>query len=72
MTTPRLVTAWCERAVGPGWTNDLVWVVEADEAGHLSQRALQPYEQSPEVKLLFPVCEEAHKTLVRAVLKETK
>jgi hypothetical protein len=68
----RIVTAWCERSEGPGWTNDLVWLIEDDGTGKLSQRALQPDEQSPWMKWLFPVCKEAHDTFMRAVQRSTE
>lgn len=41
-----IVTAWAETCSGPGWVNQVVWVLIASRAGALRVEALQPHEQS--------------------------
>lgn len=64
-----IVCAWPERASGPGWANWPLWYIYRDEAGKLHEACLQPDEQSHEIKLLYPVAEEAHRSLLHEVNK---
>lgn len=48
-----IVTAWAEKASGPGWYNPLVWVLVRSGSGRIRIDSLQPEEQSREIRTLF-------------------
>jgi hypothetical protein len=62
-----IVTAWAERASGPGWSNALVWVIVRDGNGVLRQECLQPEEQTAEMHHLFGVSAAAAQAMLIAV-----
>jgi hypothetical protein len=49
-----IVTAWAEFAVGPGWSNRIVWVLIREVGGKLRLECLQPGEQSKDIIKLSP------------------
>lgn len=48
-----IVVAWAESCSGPGWSNQLVWVLVRERAGKLRIEALQPREQSRDMQAIF-------------------
>jgi hypothetical protein len=66
--TEYVVTAYAERAAGPGWSNRPLWVVIRDSAnGAIRQDCLQPSEQTDEMHLLYNISAEVHAQLKHAV-----
>jgi hypothetical protein len=63
----RVICAWAETCSGPGWANSLIWVVERDENGKLSQRAIQPEDQTRDMVALFGVSAACSSAMKRAV-----
>ena len=63
----RIVTAYAERANGPGWANSPIWVIVRDRFGNLREECLQPDEQTAEMAVLYRVSEAAHSAMVSAV-----
>lgn len=63
----RIVTAYAQRASGPGWSNAPVWVIVRDGNGRLRELCIQPDEQTREMLMLYDVAAAAHDALVRAV-----
>ncbi len=61
-----IVTAYPEHAEGPGWRNELIWIVVRVN-GDLREVCLQPDEQTDEMRSMFRVCEAAHATMKVAV-----
>lgn len=49
----RIVTAWAEACSGPGWQNNIVWVLIHGGDGRHRVEALQPGEQGEEILSLF-------------------
>lgn len=63
-----IMGAWAEAPSGPGWKNQLIWVVIYNSAtGQHRVEALQPDKQTMEMLSLFKVCLAASKELIRAV-----
>lgn len=67
-----IVTAWAERASGPGWANQPVYVLVRDSNGKLRTDAIHPDEHSAEVHVLYDVNEAAHIAMTNAVRKIAK
>lgn len=66
--TEAIVAVVPETAAGPGWTNRVIWVHIVDtNTGKYRCEAIQPDEQTPEMKALFDVCEQAAKSLLACV-----
>lgn len=63
----RIVAVIASRASGPGWSNTPLWVVVKDQNGKLREVCFQPDEQSPDVRLLYSIAEQTHRTMVAAV-----
>jgi hypothetical protein len=63
----QIVTAYAERARGPGWSNNPIWVIVRDSGGNLREECLQPAELSLEMYHLYGVSEAAHHSMVEAV-----
>jgi hypothetical protein len=63
----RIVTAFAERASGPGWSNQPLWVIVRDGDQNLRMECLQPSEQSGEICLLYNTSEATHCAMVAAV-----
>ena len=67
-----VVAAWPEHCVGPGWSNSLIWVLLRDGNGKLSIEAIQPHEQTAEMRMLFGVADAAHGALKQTVVEARK
>ena len=65
----RVVTAWAESCSGPGWANQLVWVLVQDREGKLRLEALQPDEQSGDMQAIFRYSALAAADMTRAAWK---
>jgi len=63
----RVVTAWAESASGPGWANQLVWVLVRDRMGALRIKALQPREQTSDMRAIYGYSAMATRDMVMAV-----
>lgn len=71
----KVIHAWAEKCKGPGWSNDLVWLLVQGTDGRLRQESLQPHEQSDEIRLLLEFSDLISKkltSLVREHVKEKK
>lgn len=68
----RIVCAYADAPNGPGWSNQLIWVISRRDDGSLIETALQPDEQTPEMVTLFRICQAAHDALCRAVETATQ
>jgi hypothetical protein len=64
-----LHTAWAEYASGPGWSNTIYWAVVSQGDGPLEKIAIQPDEQSNELKTLFQISEATHQSVVRCAVR---
>jgi hypothetical protein len=70
-----VLTAWAERASGPGWSNTPVYAVIANQsASPPTYRVvcIQPNEQTFEMKTVFPYSLQSHADMVEAVNKVTR
>ena len=63
----RIVTAYAQRASGPGWGNAPIWVIVRDANGVLREECLQPDEQSAAMSWLYEVSQAAHVAMCSAV-----
>lgn len=64
----RVVTAWAERASGPGWTNMPIYVLIGSNNGEYRVKTLQPEEwRGVGVVALYNVSEAAHTAMLTAV-----
>lgn len=64
---PRIICAFAENHSGPGWANSLIHVIERDANGKLSERWIQPEDQTPAMAYLFHVSAAAHTSMTEAV-----
>jgi len=62
----RILTAYAERATGPGWANRPVWLIVAGADGKIRQECFQPYEQTVDMGTLYDISEAAHKAMTSA------
>ena len=62
-----IVTAYAERAAGPGWGNAPIWVIVRGVDGRLREECLQPKEQSDPMRWLYASNEAAHVSMKAAV-----
>ena len=62
-----LVTAWAERASGPGWANTLIYALYRDGNGQLTLECFQPDEQTAEMRILFDISASATTAMKQAV-----
>jgi len=68
-----IVTAWAEKASGPGWSNFPIWVLIIEPMGTYRLECIQPEEQTDEMRTLFKVSAlvaEQMTALVRAAAKK--
>ncbi len=63
-----VVTAYAQRASGPGWANVPLWIVVRDANGRLREECLQPEEQTPTMAALYNIAEAVHHAMRQAVL----
>lgn len=62
-----VVTAYAERASGPGWANQPIWVIIRDRTtSQMREWCIQPEDQTEEMMTLYPFSEIAHRNM-RAV-----
>lgn len=62
----RILTAYAERATGPGWSNTPVWVIVAGLDGKLRQECLQPEQQTAEMGSLYGIAAEVQRAMSHA------
>jgi hypothetical protein len=65
-----ILTAWPEYCSGPGWANQIIWVIIQDSNQNFRLDSIQPDEQNAETQLLFNVCASAHRSLLTALNKQ--
>lgn len=64
----RILAVVPEPASGPGWANSPVWVyIEDSRHKNLRTECLQPDEQSPEMRALYPLGAMMHRQLLSSV-----
>lgn len=63
----RVVTAWAENASGPGWSNEIIWVLVRERGGKLREVAIQPEERSNGLALLHNISATVSQEMVWAV-----
>jgi len=64
----RIVAVTPERATGPGWINEIVWVhIVNYSTGKYRVESIQPDERTKEIDLLFDVAEAVSSKLVGSV-----
>jgi hypothetical protein len=71
MPKETIVCAYAQPASGPGWGNSPLWYIVRDGNGKLTQKCLQPDEQTAEIALLYRISSEVHNAMVYAVEKAT-
>jgi hypothetical protein len=65
-----IVTAYAEKASGPGWANRPLFVVLRNSAsGVYRVECVQPEDQPPEVQYLYEIADTVHRRLCAAVEK---
>jgi hypothetical protein len=62
-----VVTAFAQRASGPGWSNTPLWVIIQDGDGKLRRECLQPDEQSHTMMLLYNLSNSLNSQLTAEV-----
>ena len=62
-----VVTAYAQRAAGPGWANTPLWVIIQDGNGKLRKECLQPEQQSGDIYLLYGLSDTLQGLLVNEV-----
>lgn len=62
-----IIIAWAESCSGPGWANQIVRVIIRKPDGELREDALQPTEQTNDMRALFSVSQAAAFSMVHAV-----
>jgi hypothetical protein len=66
-----VVTAFAERASGPGWANTPIWVIVQNGDGILRRECIQPEHRTAAMAWLYDSSEAAHKAMTGAVLAST-
>lgn len=65
----RIIAAFAERASGPGWANQPIWVLVRDgDNSDLRLECIQPDEQTAEMAYLYDVSVAAHSAMTSAVV----
>jgi hypothetical protein len=73
MPKDEILTAYAEHAKGPGWSNDVLWVIvrRFEPMGfggwRLFLEAIQPEEHNDEIRTLFNISAALNKEIVEAV-----
>lgn len=65
-----IVTAYAERASGPGWSNTPLWVITRDGNQTLHEHCIQPNQQPEAVLALYRISEATHLAMVSAIRTE--
>lgn len=68
----RIVAAVPEFCGGPGWSNTPVWVHIVAKDGTYRQECLQPDQQTPSMRQVFRICNEAHRLMLDEIEALTK
>lgn len=63
----RVLTAFAERASGPGWSNRPLWIVIVSPTDGIRVECIQPDDHTPAMIALYDVSEAAHSAMMRAV-----
>ena len=66
-----IITAFAERASGPGWANAPIWVIVQNGNGTMRRECIQPEERTAAMAWLYDTSESAHKSMTGAVLAST-
>lgn len=64
--TPKkhIVCAYAEYASGPGWSNSPLWVIVLNRTtGEMTTECIQPADQTPVIRALFPISAPMHDRL---------
>lgn len=61
-----ILTAYAERASGPGWANRPVWAIVRGIDGKIRQECIQPEEMPHDMNLLYNLSEAAHLAMLNA------
>lgn len=61
-----VVTAYAERAAGPGWANSPIWVIVRDGDKRLHQICIQPEERTAHLHYLYDVSAASHAAMKAA------
>lgn len=67
----RVIAAWAEKCSGPGWANEVVWVLRQEDGGRLYLDAIQPPQQSVLMRSLFAVSAIVAEDMRRAACRQT-
>lgn len=68
-----ILTAYAKPTCGPGWANAAIWVVVHDPAtGKMRDIALQPDEQTREMRTIYSMCAESHRVLMAEVASASR
>ena len=63
-----IITAFAERASGPGWANSPIWViVENRVSGRMRRECIQPQDQTPQMGWMYCISAAAHASMTDAV-----
>jgi hypothetical protein len=68
----RIITAYAERASGPGWANAPLWVIEQDSNGKITERCIQPSKFTAEIHSLYDISQAAHIAMLNAVISSER
>lgn len=71
-STDRIVTAWAEHCDGPGWRNDIVWILVQPRNGELRIESVQADEQDTRIRHLFRLNALASAEMLAAVRARVK
>jgi hypothetical protein len=66
----KVITAFAEEAHGPGWANCPIWVVVQTEKLHYRLTAIQPEDQTSQMRLLYNVSAHCHLAMTSIVNSE--
>ncbi len=70
--TDRILTAYAQSEVGPGWSNSPVYVIVRDNNGNIREECIQPECQTPVMNLLYGISQSVHAEMTRAVMNWQK
>lgn len=51
----RIESAWSENCSGPGWNNQIIWVLVRDGGGGLRLESIQPDERTEQMAVLHDI-----------------
>ena len=65
-STDSIVTVYAVMASGPGWANTPLFVIYRDGNGLLHEDAIQPEDQTKEIRTIFEIAAIVHSKLLLA------